>query len=72
MGAFAPTAPSLKRLLEAWEKVAGSISVNPAYLPIFERLDAECEAAEAAQARDPVRLARLMVERSRMMEQGGI
>lgn len=55
----------LPRLIAARAHVAEMVGKNPAYLPIFERLDQEVELAEAAQLNDPVYRARLLAEKRR-------
>ena len=62
MGALVPSTASLPRLVRARAVAAELVVMDPVYLPIFERLEAEVEKAEAAQVRDPVLLARLLAE----------
>lgn len=65
MGVPAPIGPSLSRLARA-RAVAADLAVSdPVYLPIFERMEAEVEKAEAAQVKDPVLLARILMEQRR-------
>jgi len=65
MNAIITTSPDLSRLLAARDTAAQCVALDPVYLPIFERLDAECEAREAAAVSDPVYLARVMAEQRR-------
>lgn len=62
MGALVPSGTSLPRLVRVRAIAAELVGVDPVYLPIFERMEAEVEKAEAAQVRDPVLLARLLAE----------
>lgn len=65
MTAPVPASPSLSDLRAARATLAQLVLIDPVYLPIFERLDAECEKAEVAQINDPVALARLIAEQAR-------
>lgn len=65
MNAIVKAGPDLDRLREARDLAAHCAALDAEYLPIFERLDAECEALEAAQVKDPVLLARIMAEQRR-------
>lgn len=57
--------PSLSELRAARATLAQLVMIDPVYLPIFERLDEECDKAETAQINDPVALARLIAEQAR-------
>lgn len=62
MGVPTTIGPSMSRLVRARAIAAELVVIDPAYLPIFERLDGEVEKAEAAQVKDPVLLARVLLE----------
>ena len=49
----------LKRLQDAQRKVAQLVHLDPVYLPIFERLEAEIQAADTTG--DPIERARRLV-----------
>lgn len=65
MNALVPAGLSLSELREARATLAQLVVIDPVYLPIFERLDAECEKAELALINDPIALARLIAEQAR-------
>ena len=56
---------AVAELTQARDTAAQCVALDPVYLPSFERLDAECEAREAAAVSDPVYLARVMAEQRR-------
>jgi len=50
----------LQRLRAARAAVAELLTENPLYAPIFERLDREVQAREAAMVTDPIDRARMI------------
>ena len=65
MNSLVPVGHSLSELRAARATLAQLVIIDPVYLPIFVRLDEECDKAETAQLNDPVALARLIAEQAR-------
>ena len=57
--------PSLEDLRVMRAAGARAALENPEFLPIFERIDRDCEDAEALMSSDPVAILRAQIEKNR-------